>query len=145
MNDVLILKGIQLALARAIVEIERKFYDGAHRDSDREDGAHETASEIVRKLERDADLRSNSGWRQRVPLIDLYDFSKEERDMLLDLADAGGIQITRVHDRRWNKLGCGQGGKAAVMESASQRWKVQLTKRGEALVEAIKNEGGLLD
>lgn len=139
-DEPLILKGVQLAYARAIAAIELRFYDGAHRDRDREDAAHEDAQAIIRQLTADGDLREPFNWKQRVPLIDLYPFSKAERDLLLDLADAGGIQITRQHDGRFTRLGLGQGGKGAVAESASERWKVRLTERGEALVEALRKE-----
>ena len=139
-REILTLKGIQLAYARAIAAIELRFYDGAHMGDDREDHAHDTAEAIVRQLTRDAGLSGDWNWKLRVPLLDLYDFSKAERDLLLDLADAGGIQITRQHDRRFGGLGCGQGGKCAVIESASERWKVELTERGIALVEALRKE-----
>jgi hypothetical protein len=142
-REVLTLKGVQLAYARAIAAIELRFYDGAHRE-DGEDRAHMTAEAIVRQLAKDGDLRGSSiagwNWKRRVPLIDLYDFSESERALLLDLADAGGVQITRHHDGRFNGLGCGNGGKGAVMESAMDRWKVELTERGTALVEALRKE-----
>jgi GAF domain-containing protein len=143
-REIITLKGVQLAYARAIAAIELRFYRGAHGRTDESgdgDSAHDDAERIVRQLERDGDLRPHGwDWRQRVPLIDLYEFSESERALLLDLADAGGIQITRNHDSRFNGLGCGNGGKKAVMESVQNRWKVQLTDRGEALVEALKAE-----
>lgn len=146
-REPLILKGVQLAYARAIAAIELKFYRPSRdfsEDYEDEKSAYEKACSIVRQLETDGDLRrmgDHGDWRQRVPLIDLYDFSEKERALLLDLADAGGVQITRKHDDRFTALGCGQRGKCAVMESAQQRWKVELTERGKALVEAIKQEG----
>lgn len=146
MSEELILKGVQLAYARAIAAIELRFYNGAHpgrRDEDDDmDPAHHTAERIVRQLEIDGDLRGQTYWRQRVPLHDLYSFSEYERALLLDLADAGGVQITRRHDSRFDGLGCGNGGKCAVSESASERWRVVLTERGEALVKSLKEEVG---
>lgn len=144
MKDALILKGVQLAYARAIAAIELKFYSPSRDFSgnyDEEETAYSKAMEIVRQLETDGGLRAlGHDWRQRVPLIDLYSFSEKERDLLLDLADAGGVQITRQHDRRYGGLGSGQAGKGAVLESAQGRWKVELSDRGEALVAAFRAE-----
>lgn len=140
-RDIIILKGVQLAYARAIAAIELRFPPPSREFSenyDDEESAYSKAQAIVAQLERDGDLRATSMWRQRVPLIDLYDFSEAERDLLLDLDEAGGIQITRRSDGRFRSLGCGQSGKCAVIESYQTRHKVELTERGKALVEAIK-------
>lgn len=148
-GEPIVLKGVQLAYARAIAAIELKFYAHSHSSSrDDDDAAYEDAQSVVRQLERDGGLSPMSMWRQHVPLIDLYDFSKIERDLLLDLADAGGVQITRRPADRYRSLGCGSSGKAAVMLSSQHdRWTLKLTKRGEALVEAIRAEakGGSID
>lgn len=143
MTDILELKGMQLAYARSIALIKLEFppVSSAFDDHDPEYVAYEKAESICRQLAKAAGLSSQHGWMQKVPLIDLYDFTETERALLLDLDDAGGVQITRKMDGRFNRLGCGSGGKGAVAESASERWKVQLTKRGEALVAAFKEEG----
>ena len=141
MSEPLILKGVQLAYARAIAAIELKF--DRHRrnsDDDGDEGAYDDAQAVIRQLTADGDLREPFNWKQRVPLIDLYNFSQHERGLLLDLADNGGVLITRQPDSRFHGLGCGNGGKGAVIVSASHRWKTALTKRGEALVEALRRD-----
>ena len=142
----LLLKGVQLAYARAIAAIELRFHQPSREWSenyDEEESAYAKSQAIVHQLETDGDLRrmgQYGDWRRRVPLIDLYDFSENEKALLLDLAEAGGVQITRKHDTRYRGLGSGNGGKGAVMESAQARWKVELSKRGYALVEALRAE-----
>jgi hypothetical protein len=128
------LKGIELAYARAIALIELSLLPLIESSYDSDGDMDNAVSSVIRKLERDGGLSSAPHWRYRVPLADLYDFSETQRALLLDLYDAGGVQTTRSCDIRYNSLGCGRGGKGAVLVTASDRWRVALTKRGEELV-----------
>jgi hypothetical protein len=130
----------QLAYAIAIREIEMHLGEGCPEHHDDDDPVKDAARAIVHKLERLGNLneREFQGWRYKVPLDDLYTFSDEEKNLLLDLHDAGGIYRSRTYDKRFNNLGGGSGvSKGAVSLSAGgpdPAWKVQITERGKALV-----------
>lgn len=131
------LHGEQLAYAKAISLIELKFHSSSHE----EDEAYETAKDVVHSLEREAGLYGMSMWRQRVPIGDLYNFTQTEEDLLRDLRDAGGTMSSRRYDSRFRSLGCGNGGKKAVGESAQgDRWYVRLTERGRAYLESLDGQ-----
>jgi hypothetical protein len=98
---------------------------------------------IVRQLEGAGNLRDIPLWRQRVPLDELYEFTEQEKDLLLDLDDAGGKQTTRRPDQRFSDLGQGSGRAKGAISLSSQhdRWTVRLTPRGKALVDKWRSEG----
>jgi hypothetical protein len=146
------LPAASLAYARAIVLMERRIAPkceacgyGADRQKCPMDlGGHCQAhaqdsyiafDEVRRELTRLGGLNDIVSWRQRVPLNLLHDFSKTERALLLDLHDKGGKASSRAHDDRYSKLGCGSGGKAAIIQSSQgDRHHVALTERGKALI-----------
>lgn len=75
-------------------------------------------------------------WGQRCRLIEMFEFSEKEIDLLKDLQDAGGKSVSRNYDDRFSGLGLGQGGKKAVSVGAQgSRWTVSLTQRGSDLIE----------
>lgn len=141
-----------LAFARAVVLIERclapKCEDCGY-GSDRQKcpmdrGGHCQAhaqsdwlafDRVRSELARLGNLNGVTCWRQRIPLDQLHDFGPAARDLLLDLHDKGGKASSRRYDERYTSLGCGSGGRGAVIQSACGDLNyVELTERGKALV-----------
>jgi hypothetical protein len=103
MNTPLKLGQTQLAYAIAIREIEQRLGEGCpncHYQPHENDPVKDEAQGIVRKLEKLGNLNEAEfqGWRYKVPLDDLYTFSDEEKNLLLDLHDAGGVYRSRTYD-----------------------------------------------
>jgi hypothetical protein len=151
MNEALHLTAEQLAYARAIRLVEMNLEpkcEGCGYGADRPNcfngggcSRHEQEDVIAFKRVRDSltklgGLRDIYGWRYKVPLDQLYDFTEKEKALLLDLHDRGGKQSTRKMDERFDTLGCGNGiAKGAVMLSAcGGRWHVEMTDRAHELV-----------
>lgn len=131
MEDFVPLNDVQLAYARAVSLLER------HCDLHRDDDAYVGVETVKDKLERLGNLNSASHWqwRYKTPLHLLHDFSTDEQNLLLDLYDAGGTIKGRTFDRRFSYLGCGTGGKGAVMQSSQgNTCTTKLTDRGTELV-----------
>lgn len=139
----------QLAYARSIILIERHLEpkcEGCGYGADRPNcamgggcGRHDQENVIayhrtIDALKRMGGLNGRRDWRD-VPLHLLHDFSADEQALLLDLHEKGGKQSTRSHDRRFDGLGCGQGGKGAILlSSKGDRWHVELTDSGQELI-----------
>jgi hypothetical protein len=129
------LQGDQLVAARAIALIELKLTGRVDEDAD------PIVSEIVTKLEGDY-LQFVRHWRSRAPLWQIYDFTSQEINLLLDLSDAGGVKVSRADDDRYQSIGSGLGGKKAVVQSyGSEGASIRLSSRGKDLVEYLKGEG----
>jgi hypothetical protein len=129
---------VELAYARVACRVDRIFTEACDHD-DYVRGVEQLRCDIERMggLNR----RAKWQWQTKTPLHLLHDFSDGERALLLDLADSGGTLKGRTYDRRFDWLGCGTGGKKAVMVSAmGGTWTTSLTKRGKALVEKWRAE-----
>lgn len=95
--------------------------------------------EVIEELEKTAGLNTMYGWRGHYPIDEIRPINEENKALLHDLYDivkAGGKHATRKMDERYRYLA----DIGAVYYSASERWYVTFTKRGEALAEKLFGE-----